>query len=204
MKVLGISGSPRREGNTDILVNAALEVLASEGLQTEFLSLAIDRSSLAWPAGAALPRIRSAVSRKTQHSRDPGQVRRGRWHIDRLASVLRVGYAADHGLAGPGWLRLPKASATAATEGGSGDRGRPPCRSELHFRPTQLLLPDQRDDRPGSTYWNVAFGREKGEVRNDAEGMDTVKNLAGNMAWPMKRLAIAADDVVRQDVPAAS
>ena len=34
MNVLGISGSPRREGNTDILVNAALEVLAGEGLQT--------------------------------------------------------------------------------------------------------------------------------------------------------------------------
>ena len=46
---------------------------------------------------------------------------------------------------------------------------------------------------PGSTYWNVAFGREKGEVRNDAEGMDTVKNLARNMAWLMKRLAIAAN-----------
>ena len=40
MKVLGISGSPRRDGNTDILVNTALEVLAGEGLQTEFLSLA--------------------------------------------------------------------------------------------------------------------------------------------------------------------
>ena len=40
MKVLGISGSPRRDGNTDILVGTALEVLAGEGLQTEFLSLA--------------------------------------------------------------------------------------------------------------------------------------------------------------------
>jgi regulator of cell morphogenesis and NO signaling len=40
MRVLGISGSPRRGGNTDILVNTALEVLAGEGLETEFLSLA--------------------------------------------------------------------------------------------------------------------------------------------------------------------
>jgi hypothetical protein len=51
---------------------------------------------------------------------------------------------------------------------------------------------------PGSTYWNVAFGREKGEVRNDAEGMATVKNLAQNMAWLMKRLAVAADHEVQQ------
>ena len=41
---------------------------------------------------------------------------------------------------------------------------------------------------PGSTYWNVAFGREKGEVNNDAEGMETVRTLAGNMAWLMKKL----------------
>ena len=40
MRVLGISGSPRRGGNTDILVNAALEVVAAEGIETEFLSLA--------------------------------------------------------------------------------------------------------------------------------------------------------------------
>ena len=40
MRVLGISGSPRRGGNTDILINTALGVLAKEGLETEFLSLA--------------------------------------------------------------------------------------------------------------------------------------------------------------------
>jgi hypothetical protein len=40
MRVLGISGSPRRGGNTDILINTALEVLAAEGIETKFLSLA--------------------------------------------------------------------------------------------------------------------------------------------------------------------
>jgi len=41
---------------------------------------------------------------------------------------------------------------------------------------------------PGSTYWNIAFGREKGEVKGDEEGMQTVETLAGNMAWLMKKL----------------
>ncbi len=41
---------------------------------------------------------------------------------------------------------------------------------------------------PGSTYWNVAVGREKGEVANDSEGMQTVKNLAGNMAFLLRKL----------------
>ncbi len=40
MKVLGISGSPRRDGNTDILVHTALDVMTAEGLETEFVSLA--------------------------------------------------------------------------------------------------------------------------------------------------------------------
>ena len=40
MRVLGISGSPRHNGNTDIMVHTALDLLAGQGLQTEFLSLA--------------------------------------------------------------------------------------------------------------------------------------------------------------------
>ena len=41
---------------------------------------------------------------------------------------------------------------------------------------------------PGSSYWNVAMGREKGEVEDDHEGMETVKTLARNMAWLMQKL----------------
>ncbi len=39
MKVLGISCSPRKNGNTDILVQAALEKAAAEGAEVEFISL---------------------------------------------------------------------------------------------------------------------------------------------------------------------
>ncbi len=35
---------------------------------------------------------------------------------------------------------------------------------------------------PGPSYRNVAFGRENGEVQNDAEGIETVKTVARNMA----------------------
>jgi multimeric flavodoxin WrbA len=42
---------------------------------------------------------------------------------------------------------------------------------------------------PGSSYWNVAFGRKLGEVVDDAEGMDTVRTLAANMSWLLKKLA---------------
>ena len=39
MKALAISGSPRKEGNTWQLLHLALEVLAGEGFDTEFISL---------------------------------------------------------------------------------------------------------------------------------------------------------------------
>ena len=38
----------------------------------------------------------------------------------------------------------------------------------------------------GSSYWNVAFGREPGECEQDLEGMQTMRNLARNMAWLLK------------------
>ncbi|MDI6720053.1 MAG: flavodoxin family protein [Methanomicrobiales archaeon] len=40
MKVLGISGSMRKEGNTALLVQAILDRCREEGIETEFLSLA--------------------------------------------------------------------------------------------------------------------------------------------------------------------
>ena len=35
----------------------------------------------------------------------------------------------------------------------------------------------------GSTYWNVIHGREQGEAILDAEGVQTMHNVANNMAW---------------------
>ncbi len=41
---------------------------------------------------------------------------------------------------------------------------------------------------PGSTYWNVAFGRNKGDVSQDEEGLRTAYNFGKNMALLMKKL----------------
>lgn len=38
----------------------------------------------------------------------------------------------------------------------------------------------------GSTYWNLAHGAKPGEVEQDPEGMQTMRNLARNLAWLMK------------------
>ncbi len=38
----------------------------------------------------------------------------------------------------------------------------------------------------GSTYWNMTHGGAPGEAALDAEGMQTMRNLARNLAWMMK------------------
>ena len=42
---------------------------------------------------------------------------------------------------------------------------------------------------PGSSYWNIAYGREIEEVLNDAEGMRTMRALGENMAWLLKKIS---------------
>ncbi len=41
---------------------------------------------------------------------------------------------------------------------------------------------------PGSTYWNIAFGREPGEVSKDEEGLRTAWNFGHNLALVLKKL----------------
>lgn len=189
MKVLGISGSPRRQGNTDILVNTALCCLKDEGLEIEFLSLA-DRPIK--PCVACRGCFRSNTMECVQE--DPafeGILERfaaadgiligspvyfGSATPQTMALVDRVGYVArSH----PELLRRKVGAAIVVAR-----------RAGQNFTFAQLnyffLISEMIV--PGSSYWNVAFGREKGEVENDAEGMETVKTLARNMAWLMKRV----------------
>ena len=42
----------------------------------------------------------------------------------------------------------------------------------------------------GSTYWNSVHGRTPGEASQDAEGLQTMRNLAKNMAWMLKCFAL--------------
>jgi multimeric flavodoxin WrbA len=41
---------------------------------------------------------------------------------------------------------------------------------------------------PGSSYWNMGMGREKGDVERDEEGIRTMQVLGRNMAWLMQRV----------------
>jgi multimeric flavodoxin WrbA len=189
MRVLGISGSPRRGGNTDLLINSALETLAKEGIETEFVSLA-DRQ--VQPCLACGRCLQSETIQCWQE--DPafdGMLQKfvaadgvligspvyfGSATPQTMSLLDRVGYVSRRH---PQILRRKVGAAIVVAR-----------RAGQNFTFAQLnyffLISEMIV--PGSNYWNVAFGREKGEVANDNEGMATVKTLAHNMAWLMKKL----------------
>lgn len=41
---------------------------------------------------------------------------------------------------------------------------------------------------PSSSYWNMGYGREVGQVLNDAEGLETMRQLGRNMALVLKKM----------------
>ncbi len=41
---------------------------------------------------------------------------------------------------------------------------------------------------PGSIYWNMGYGLAPGDVQNDAEGMETMRQLGRNMAFVLKKV----------------
>ncbi|NUQ62180.1 MAG: flavodoxin family protein [Pirellulales bacterium] len=189
MKVLAISGSPRPGGNTDILVKLASEILAAEGIETDFLSLA-DRPVK--PCMACGGCFRSDTIRCVQE--DPAF----EGILDRFAAAngVLIGSPVYFGSATPQTMALLDRVGYVARRHRELLRRKVGAaivvarRAGQNFTFAQLnyffLISEMIV--PGSTYWNVAFGREKGEVTSDAEGMETVRNLAKNMAWLMKRL----------------
>ncbi len=189
MRVLGISGSPRRGGNTDILIHTALATLAGEGIESDFLSLADRRIQ---PCLACQGCFKSETIHCVQD--DPAfegvlemfsaadgiligsPVYFGSATPQLMALLDRVGYV---GRRHPELLRRKVGAAVVVAR----HAGQNFTFAQLNyfFLVSEMIV-------PGSTYWNVAIGREKGEVMQDAEGIDTIKNLARNMAWLLKKL----------------
>ena len=48
---------------------------------------------------------------------------------------------------------------------------------------------------PGSTYWNLGFGLDKGDVKNDEEGLKNMADLGQTIAWLGKAIQQSPDRV---------
>ena len=189
MRVLGISGSPRRGGNTDFVINTALGILAEEGLETEFVSLANRAVQPCLACGRCLQ------SEKVQClQEDPAF--EGMLEKFSAAQGILIGSPVYFGSATPqmmarwaGWATSPGGIRKLfPAEGRGGHRGRSAAGHNFTFAQLNYFFLISEMVVPGSSYWDVVTAREKGEAEDDTEGMTTVKTLARNMAWLMKKL----------------
>ncbi len=191
MKVVAFNGSPRKHGNTSILIKEVFEVLEGEGIETELIHLAEK------PLHACVA-CYGCFKNKDQ---------RCVLGDDILNTCMEKMYAADGIILGSPVYVADVTSTMKAfidraclVSKANGDMFRRKVGAGVvsqrrggaihtydtlnHFFGISQMM------TVGSCYWNFAMGREIGEVKNDEEGMRTMKVLGENMAWLLKRIHI--------------
>ncbi len=187
MKVLAISGSPRPQGNTNLLLREALRVLEQQGLETEFISL---HDKEVRPCRACLKCAKEKNCCAQEDEFMPI------YRAMAAADGLLVGSPVYFGSATPNLMALLDRAGYVARQGENHfyrKVGAPVVvarRAGVNFTYAQLLFffTIMGMFVPGANYWPIAYGLGPGDVANDAEGLKTMVNLAENMAWLLKRL----------------
>lgn len=189
MKVIGINGSPRKDGNTAILIQTVFEELTKEGIETELIQLSgknIEGCKACWACHqnknkqcvitddffnecfAKMLASDGIILGSPVYS--AGVTSQMKALIDRASMVL----AGNRGL----FKHKVGASVVAARRGGA-ISAFDTLNNFLHSKEMFLV---------GSSYWNMAYGNAIGEVEQDQEGIDNMKNLGQNMAWILKKI----------------
>jgi multimeric flavodoxin WrbA len=189
MQALGVCGSPRVGGNTGILVRRCLEGLEAAGLQVEFMPLA---GKTIQPCQACY----ACGQRRDSKCIQTGDDFDGVFAAMVAADIIIVGSPVYFGSATPQTMALLDRAGFLSRANGnllSRKLGGPIVvarRAGQNFTFAQLLFWFMINDMvvPGSSYWNIAFGREAGEVATDVEGLATVDRFAENLAWLASRL----------------
>jgi multimeric flavodoxin WrbA len=187
MKVLAISGSPRPEGNTRLLLQEALKALEAQGIATEYLSL---HGKQVLPCRACL----QCAENKNRCAQEDDFM--PIYEAMAAADGLIVGSPVYFGSATPNLMALLDRAGYVARQGDNPFArkvGTPIVvarRAGVNFTYAQLQFwfCIMGMVTPGATYWPIAYGLKPGEVAQDAEGIKTVRNLAENMAWLLKKL----------------
>lgn len=186
MKVIGIVGSPRKNGNTELLTKHTLKAISGEGLDTELIRLA----GLKIEPCTACMVCKKEETCSIKDDLFPIYLRMKEADGIILASPVYYGSATSLIKAlmeRVGYMAHWNGEAFQGKVGGPLVVAR---RSGRTFTFAQLTLWFQILGFfvPGSTYWNVAIGREKGEVQQDEEGLETAWNFGKNMAALIKKL----------------
>ena len=189
MKVIAFNGSARADGNTAILIRNVFEELEKEGIATELYQLAgksihgcracgqcfakqdkrcvIDDDVANECLGKMLEADGIIIGSPTYFANMTPETK---------CLIDRAGFVS---MANGGLLKRKAGAAVVAVRRGGADH----VFNSINqfFLISQMII-------PGSVYWNMGFGREKGEVANDEEGLRTMRVLGQNMAWLLKKI----------------
>jgi multimeric flavodoxin WrbA len=184
MKALAINGSPRAGGNTEILLKQVLAPLAAAGWETEMLhaGAAVIRGCRACyhcletkdlqcsqkdeffnrcfeKMAAADALLLGSPTYFTDVSAEMKAL------LDRAGFVSRANGGVFRGKIGAAVIAVRRGGGTHAFD-----------TINHMFLMSGVIV-------PGSTYWNLGFGRDKGEVTKDAEAAQNMKDLGETIAW---------------------
>ncbi len=188
MKVVAFNGSARKGGNTAVLIKTVFGELEKEGIECELVELAgkpvqgciacykcfenkdrrcaVTKDSLNNCIEKMLESDGIILGSPTYFA-DVSASMKGL--IERAGMVARANDNMFRRKAGAGVIAVRRAGAAHVLSS-----------INYFFLIGEMVI-------PGASYWNLGMGREPGEVSNDAEGMDTMRNLGQNMAWLLKR-----------------
>jgi len=190
MKVIAFNGSPRKKGNTAMLVNSVFDELKKEGIETEFLQLGgKDIKGCLGCMKCFEVQDNTCVSRKDDILNEylqkmieaDGIIIGSPTYFSNVSSEVKalidraglVSIANGHLLkrkVGAAVVAVRRAGATNVFDA-----------INKFFFINQVIV-------PGSIYWNMGFGFNREEVKDDDEGMNTMKILGENMAWLLKKI----------------
>jgi multimeric flavodoxin WrbA len=189
MKAVVVCGSPRPEGNTQMILETACEVLKENGVDAELVLL---HDKFIKPC-IACEKCKQLKDRTCSIKDDD-------FHpvLEKIieADAFIIGSPVYFGCATSQTTSLLHRAGYVARQNNNflkGKVGGPVVvarRAGHNFTYAQLVLFFTINEMivPGSTYWNIAFGRKKGEVVNDEEGMATIRTFAANVSELLQKM----------------
>lgn len=192
MKVTAFNGSPRKDGNTARMIKHLFEALNAEGIETEMVQVGgnLIRGCVACykcfeTKNGRCSNEKDIVNDCIEKMRESDGIILGSptYFADitpeMKALMDRAGFVS---IANGRFLKRKLGAAVVAVRRGGA----------IHaFDTMNHLFLISEMIIPGSCYWNVGIGREKGEVENDEEGVRTMRVLGENMAWLLRQLDAA-------------
>jgi len=189
MKVVAFNGSARKDGNTAILIKHVFDELEKEGIETEMIQLSGEyiRGCMAcykcFEKKDRRCSVKSDIVNKCIEKMcdADGIILASPTYFSNVSSEMkalidRAGFVAKAN--SNMFKRKVGAAIVAVRRAGS-----------IHvFNSINHFFFIGEMIVPGSSYWNMGFGREKGEVEKDEEGIRTMKVLGENMAWLLKKI----------------